>query len=329
MRRRIEVYHREAGIKMRRKLQVNGSVVEYNRRTFKKFLLDNLAGMLFTLPLVLGLIIFSAIPIIQSLIYSFYRYDMTTTLEFIGFDNYANLLWGYDSAEVRGVFGRTFLYAIITVPLTLVLSYLVAVLLHQNVKGIKTFRVLCYLPCLIPGVVSALVWRSMLDQDYGIFNAILQAFGLSPIKWLEAKETAMFSMIFMGLWGVSGGMILWLAAFNNIPSTLYEAADIDGAGRVRKFFNITLPLSTSMIFYNLVTGVIGSLQVFSTFIMAGGGDGPEKSLYFIAVKIYKEAFQRWNMGYASALAWVLFVVIAILTSMVFKTSKWVYYGEEG
>lgn len=217
-----------------------------------------------------------------------------------------------------------------TVPLGLVLGYIVALLANMKVKGSYFFRVLFFLPCMIPSVSSGVLWRDILDPDFGLMTQIFRSLGMNPTFFTSAS-TAMATLIWTGTWGVGGGMVLWLAAFKNIPSTLYESAQLDGANALQRVFYITIPMSTSMIFYNLVTGVIGSLQVSTTLIMAGstGGKGPDNSLYFVAVKIYTDAFKRGGlMGYACAFGWVLFAIIGILTFINFKTSKWVQYGEE-
>jgi multiple sugar transport system permease protein len=247
----------------------------------------------------------------------------------VGFKNYARVF--ATDRETGKVFLNTFLFAAINVPLGLVLGYLVALLVNNKVKGVSVFRMLFYLPVVIPGVAGGILWRDIFNSEYGVMNQIFTALGLPASRFFEVPETAMATLIFTTVWGVGGGMIIWLAAFKNIPATLYEAAKIDGAGRFRQLLAITLPLSTPMIFYNLITGVIGSLQIFSTFIIAGGsnGKGPDDSMYFIAVKIYNEAFNSgaFRFGYASALGWVLFVIIGILTAVIFRSSKWVYYAE--
>ena len=194
----------------------------------------------------------------------------------------------------------------------------------------KFFRVLYYLPVVIPGVISGVIFSQMFDNtNFGLFNAVLKALGKKePFPFFTSEKTAMFSAILMNFWTIGASMILWLSALKNIPQGLYEAAKIDGAGVLTRVFKITIPMSTPMIFYNLITSIIGALQTNATMVYApNGGRGEGDSLYFIAVKIYTE-FSSGYYGYASAVAWVLFVVIAILTFITFKTNKWVYTGDE-
>ncbi len=287
-------------------------------------------GWLFTLPMTLGLLIFTFYPMIQSLVYAFAEYDGVEHFELIGFGNFIRMFTS-DRREMIIVLKNTFLYAIISVPLTLVLSYMLALLVNKKIAGVGVFRVLYYLPVVIPSVVSGLLWKGVYDPIYGLGNSILNAFGLPSSQFFESEKSAMASFIFMNIFGVGGSMILWLSALKNVPPELYEAATIDGANGAVKLFCITIPLSTSMIFYNLITGIIGSLQTFNTYVVAANeGRGPNNSLYFFAVKIYNTAFagMRFEYGYASALAWVLFIIVGLLTVFIFRTSKWVYYGEE-
>lgn len=298
------------------------------RKTFRKVVKDSWHGWIFVLPLVIGIGVFTLYPLIQSLIYSFYRYDGLFVNDFIGLQNFVTM-FTTDRAESFKVFGNTFLYALISVPLNLCLSYLLAVAVNQKIKGVIAYRVMFYLPVVIPAVVSGVIWSQLFDKNYGLFNDIITKFGGDPFPFFTDKNTAMLSMLIMSLWSLGSGMVLWLSALKNIPAGLYEAAKIDGAGVMTRLFRITVPMSTPMIFYNLITGMIGALQINSTMVFAGdGGRGPDDSLYFVAVKIYHEAFTNSAYGYASAIAWVLFLVIGLLTFVTFKTSKWVYTGDE-
>ena len=292
----------------------------------KKFFKENGAGYVFMLPLVLGLAILTVYPVVQALIISFYEYDGFATANYIGFDNFVRAFT--IDTQFWKVVENTFLYAFLNVPFTMILSYLLALFVNKNIKGISVFRTLFYLPCVIPGIVMGVMWGDFMAYPSGAFNEIFAAFGLPRFTFLSAASTSMASLFIMGLWGGGGGMILWLAALKNIPAAMYEAADIDGAGKVFVLFRITIPMSTTTIFYNLIVGVIGTLQINSTLIFAPGGTGIDNSLYFFSVKIYKEAFQRSSMGYASALAWILAVVIGLITLVLFKTSGWVYAEDE-
>ena len=297
----------------------------------KAFFAENYTGWLFILPLMFGIAVFTLYPMIQSMIYSFHDYDGFRLFEYCGFDNYIYMFSSEgDLEEVLQVFGNTFLFAFISVPLNLILSYLLAVSVNQKIKGVTVYRVLYYLPVVIPGVISGVIWGYLLDPTRsGLFNTIITSLGGDPFPFFTSASTAMFSAIFMNLWGLGGGMVLWLAALKNIPDSMYEAAKIDGAGAFKRLLFITVPLSTPMIFYNMVTGVVGAMQTNTTMVYASdGGRGPDNSLYFIAVKIYNEGFGELNYGYASALAWVLFVIIGLLTLVMFKSSKWVYTGDQ-
>lgn len=297
------------------------------RKNFKLMWSKNWAGWMFVSPMVIGIAVFTIYPMVQSFLYSFYNYT-GSTLEFDPWVNFG-YMFGADFSEVLQVFGNTFLYALISVPVNLCLSYLLAVLVNQKIKGVTAFRVLYYLPVVIPSVVSGVIWSQLMDSSpQGTFNLLLAGIGLPASGFFSEASTAMASLIVMNLWSMGGGMVLWLSALKNIPNGLYEAARIDGAGVIRRFFKITVPLSTPMIFYNLVTGIIGAMQTNHTMVFAeNSGKGPENSIYFIAVKIYNEGFPGRDFGYASALAWVLFLIIALLTAVTFATNKWVYTGD--
>lgn len=296
----------------------------------KSVIKETVGGYMFALPVILGLAIFTLYPVIQSFIISFYNYNGLNTVEFIGLKNFQKIL--FSDPETWKVVSNTLIYTLITVPLSLILGYLVALLVNSKVKGVSLFRVIYYLPVIIPSVAAGILWRDMFDPHYGIINQLLSNFNIPPSMFFNSAKTALPTLILTTLWNVGGGMIIWLAAFKNIPDTLYEAAKIDGATKFKQFTAITIPMSTPMIFYNLVLGVIGAIQIFSTFVIAGStyGRGPEDSLYFIAVKIYNEAFGNgsYRLGYASALGWLLFVFIGALTAVMFKTNKWIVYGEE-
>ena len=289
---------------------------------------EEITGFLFAMPVILGLLIFTFLPAIHGFIYAFFNFDGFNMGEFVGFGNFVRF-FAKDRDTVY-IFRNSFLYAIINVPLSLVLGYLVALLVNTQMKGIKVFRTLFYLPCVIPGVASALLWQDLFAAN-GIINQILTNFGLPAATFFSEAKSSMATYIWTTTWGVGGSMVLWLASFKNIPSTLYEAAILDGANWAKKLWYITIPMSTAMIFYNLVTGIIGALQLFNTYIVASGtnGKGEGNSLYVFAVKIYNTAFVGTNpqVGYAAAIGIVLFVIIMILTAITFKTNKWVHYSE--
>ncbi len=296
---------------------------------FKKEIKNTAIGMLFASPVIIGVIVFTFWPAIQSLYYSFTNYDLFNDASWIGLKNYQMILTL--DPDTWTVFKNTFVYALISIPLNLCLGYFLALAANFKVKGITIYRTLFYLPVIIPSVASGLLFMDMfLVGPSGIFNNMLESIGLPALSWFSKAETSMATFIFMNVWNVGGGMIIWLSCLKNIPAALYEAASLDGANAWNKLVHITIPMSTPIIFYNLITGIIGSLQVNSSLIVGGSsGTGVGNSLYFIAVKIYNEAFKSFNMGYASAFAWLLFIIIAFFTFIIFKTSKWVFYGEEG
>ena len=246
----------------------------------------------------------------------------------MGFGNYADIFSG--DPEMGKVIVNTLLFALVNILVTLVGSYLLALLLNVNVKGIKVFRVLYYLPCTMPAIVSGIVWSYIMRYNVetpGLFNQFLAALGLPMSHFFYADNFgAVASIVLMNLWSLGGGTIIWLAQFKNIPKQLYEAAEIDGASAMRRFFSITLPMSTPMIFYNLITNFIVTLQFNGTLTFApNNGLGNGQATYMFGLKIYHEAFRRSNMGYACALAWVLVVIVGLVTVLLFKTNKWVQY----
>lgn len=309
----------------------------------KRFWRNNWEGWMFVLPLVIGLGLFTVYPMFQSLIWSFYDFEFGGTQYYTiaGFDNYIKLFAGTANGglwdlETKNVIRNTIYYAFLSVPITLITSYLLAVLVNMKIKGVGVFRVIYYLPCVIPGVVSGILWGEMFS-DNGLFNSLLALFGahsrffLSP-DWLKAIS----SIFLMNLWSIGGGMILWLSAFKSIPNQLYEAAKIDGAGRFRQLVSITIPMSMSMIFFNVVTMLIGTLQYNGTLTFADGGKGnfsveTGDALYMYAVWIYNNSLgggATAEFGLACAMSWVLLVFIGILTALLFGTRKFFYMGDD-
>ena len=275
-------------------------------------------------PWLIGFICLTLGPMIISLYMSFTNWDMFSDVEFIGLQNYTKLF--NDKIFMKSVI-NTFIYALISVPLGMFLSLIVAYMLNLNVKGIKWFRTIFYLPCVIPVVASSLIFTRMLAPS-GVINQFLSIFGVAGPAWLLDKDVVLYSFIFMALWGVGGNMILLLAGMQGIPDELYEAGLIDGANRRQLFTYITIPQLTPVIFFNLIMGVIGSLQAFSQiYIMTGGG--PDNGSMMIVPYLYQTGFVNYRMGYASSMAWVLFVIVLILSMVVFKSSSlWVFYEGE-
>ncbi len=287
---------------------------------------ENVSGYLFILPVILGILVFTLTPFLLSFYYSFTNFDNLNPPTWVGFANFTRM---FGDAKFWNAVKVTAIYAVITVVLSLVLSFLLAVGLNLRYRGMKVFRVLLYTPVIIPGIAAAAIWGDMFNSTYvGIVNRFLAVFGIDPFPFFTSSKTALFSMIILSLWGLGGNMLIWIAGFNGISPSLYEAAELDGAGRIRKLVSITLPMMTPVIFYNLVMGVITALQAFGPAYLLTGG-GPLDSTNFLALNIYNTAIGKLEMGYASAQAWFLFVVIITLTIVVFLTSGWVYYGDGG
>ena len=295
----------------------------------KNYREKQLTGWLFVLPVVIGIVVFQAFPILESLYFSFFkRYNVITPPEGFGLSNYVRMFTNshfIKSCQVTATF------TVISVPLNMTLSFLLALLLNRNMRGIGIYRVLIYLPVIIPVTVNGIIWRNFFDVNYGVANEILVKLGIGRFEFFTSAKTAMPSLIMTGMWTLGGGMILWLSSLKNVPQELYEAADIDGAKSIAKLFRITIPMCTPMIFYNLIMSIIGSFQTFGQVMtLTGGSAGPDDSLLFYVFKVYNDAFNisAKTMGLACAESWFLFVVIAVLTAVIFKTSKWVFYVEE-
>jgi multiple sugar transport system permease protein len=264
---------------------------------------------------------------IFSFIISLTRWDLINPPKFVGMSNYATIL--IDDFRFRQSLRVTALYAALSLPLGMMGSLAVAMLLNMNLKGMRVFRSIFYIPAILPGVAVTMLWLWIFKPQGGVLNEILSVFHISPKPWLADPNWALPSFVIMSLWAVGGGMIIYLAGLQSVPTQLYEAAEIDGAGLWKKFTKITLPMISPTIFFNLIMGVIGSFQVFTaSYIMTPGG-GPGYSTLFYVLYLYQKAFKYLQMGYASALAWILFVIVLVLTLIVFKTSaKWVYYETE-
>lgn len=276
-------------------------------------------------PSVLGLLLFSLGPMIASLLLSFTQYDVVSPPKWIGLQNYQDLL--HDDLFWQAL-KVTSLYSAVSVPATLALGLLLALLLNQRFRGVYFLRTVYYLPTVISGVAVAMLWRWMFNADYGIINVLLGKVGVQGPQWLLSERWALPALIITSLWGFGGTMLIYLAGLQGIPTELYEAAEIDGAGTWGKFRHVTLPLISHVTFFNLVLGIIGSLQVFAeAYVLTGGG--PNNATLLLSVYLYNNAFQYLKMGYASAIAWVMFVIVLLLTLLVLRSSsRWVFYEVE-
>lgn len=284
-------------------------------------------------PVLLGVLFFTLTPVLYAFITSFFEtelkpFSFTDWGTFVGLKNYYQNFTNY---YYRNLFftslGVTFLYAATYIPISLVLSFLLALLLNQKLAGMRFFRVLYYLPVLIPAVCSGMLWNRITDPNWGIINSMLGNIGLGDWPWFEEKATSMASFIFINLFTLGGSMILWLAQLKNVPVSLYESARLDGAGKFRQLVSITIPICSPMILYNVIMSIIGVMQTYAQVITLTGSSGVDRSLFFYVMNIYDNRVQ--NFGYACALSFILFAIIGALTALVMKTSKWVYYTEEG
>ncbi|WP_217597635.1 carbohydrate ABC transporter permease [Cohnella sp. GbtcB17] len=301
--------------------------VQTKRRLSKAERKEERTFYLLTAPWLIGLLIFFAVPMVASLWISLNQWDMLTPAKFVGFKNYSTafnrdpLFW--QSLKV------TALYSLFSVPLGLIASLLLSLLLNQAVRGMRLFRTIFYLPAVVSGVSVMVLWMWIFNPQIGLLNTILGYFGIAGPGWIFDPHWALPSMVIMSLWSTVGGsVIIWLAGLKGIPPSLYEAAELDGAGGWQKFRNVTIPMLTPTIFFNLVMGVIGAMQTFGeAYVMTKGG--PMNSTLFFNFYLFDHAFQNFRMGYASALAWVLFILILALTALVVKSSAaWVYYEGE-
>jgi multiple sugar transport system permease protein len=280
-------------------------------------------GYLFISPWILGFFLFTLFPISFAFYIGFTDWNSFTEPKFIGFDNYINL---FKDPNFLNSLKVTVLYAIFAIPLGIISSLTIACIVNIKVKGIYFFRTALYLPAVVSGVSIALLWRWILDPDYGLINLLLSYIGIYGPNWLGDPSWVLPSYVMMAIWGAGGGMLTYLAGLQDIPRSLYESAELDGANWWHKFRYITVPMLTPVIFYNLVMGIIGAFRKFNdAYIIGGAGNQGQ----FYMVYLYENAFNFYKMGYATAMAWILFIIILLLTLLVFKTSPlWVYYAGE-
>lgn len=277
-------------------------------------------------PWVIGFLAFTAGPLLASLFFSFTRYDIVSPPVWSGLANYLRLL--EDDLFLQALKVTT-LYTFITVPLGIAISLSLALLLNQDVPGVRFFRTAIYLPTVTSGVALALLWMWLFNPEFGLINyAISKLTGWQGPLWLQSEAWVMPALILMAMWGVGGTVVIYLAGLQGIPTELYEAAELDGATGWRRLWAITLPLISPVIFFTAITGMIGTFQVFTTAQVATNG-GPNYASLFYVLYLYQVAFRNFQMGYASALAWVLFVIVLLLTLLAFRSSAaWVHYEDE-
>lgn len=293
-------------------------------RKKRSFRTTNLIGWLFASPWALGLICFYAIPMFASIYFSFTTYSILQPGEFIGLDNYRDLF--NDPLFWKSIY-NTIYFAVFFVPLSIFFGVALAMMLNMKVKGMAIYRTIFFLPTLVPQVALAVLWMWLLHPNFGLVNGMLASIGIDGPPWLGGESWSKPSLILMSLWGIGHAVVIYLAGLGDIPDEYYEAAEIDGANWFQKAKTVTLPLLTPVIFYNLVMGTIGAFQQFTLpYTMTKGQGTPANSMTFYVMYLYENGFRYFKMGYASAMAWILFVIVMALTALIFISSKrWVHY----
>ena len=286
-----------------------------------------LLGLGFISPWIIGFLVFTLYPVGASVFYSFCDYDILSKPIWIGTANYRDMAG--DSVFWKALY-NTLYFAAFSLPLGLVVSLMAAVLLNQSIRCRPLFRAIFFLPSLLPIVATSMIWLWILNGNFGLLNHALKSLGIThPPQWLADPAWTKPSLILMSMWGVGHAMVIYMAALQDVPRSLYESADLDGAGPCQRLWHITLPMISPVIYFNLIMGIIGSLQVFSqAYIMFGGG-GPQRSALFYAVYLYQNAFEYNQMGYACAMGWVLFMIILMLTWVATRATRNIihYSGE--
>lgn len=279
-------------------------------------------GYLFIMPWIIGFILFVSGPMIGALALSFTSWDLFSDPEWIGLENYRELR---DDRRVWISLYNTAFYTFLSVPLNLTVALLAAMLLNTNVKGQPFFRTAFYLPAVMPAVANAVLWYYILNPDAGLANQVLGALGLPQSQWLFAPDTAKPTFILMGLWGIGNTMVIFLAGLQGVPQSLYDAALIDGAGPFQRFRVVTFPMLSPVILFNLILGIIGSFQIFtSAYLLTDGG--PRNSTLFSVLYLFRLGFEQFQMGYAAAFSWLIFAVILVFTLIQLALSRrWTYY----
>jgi multiple sugar transport system permease protein len=283
-------------------------------------------GLLFASPWLIGFAVFIAYPIVASLYYSFCSYDAIRPPHWVGIQNYQRLFVEDDLFWTS--LKNTLYMVVFGLPLGLAGSLGIALLLNQKLRGMAFYRTLYYLPSITPVIATSILWMWILNPEMGLINLALGKVGVHGPGWLNDPAWAKPALILMGLWGAGGGMVIYLAGLQDVPEALYEAASLDGASRIQQFRYVTLPMLSPVILFNLIMGLIGTFQYFTqAYVMTNGG--PRDSTTFYALHLFNRAFMDFKMGYASAMAWILFLLALICTLIVFRTSaRWVYYAGE-
>ncbi|MFH1928839.1 MAG: sugar ABC transporter permease [Chloroflexota bacterium] len=284
---------------------------------------EEIEGYLCISPWIIGFLVFTLFPFLFSIYLSLTKYGYVSAPEFVGLAHFKKAL--LNDPLMKRSLGVTFRFAAMFLPLELILSFGTALLLNLRVRGMNIYRTVFYLPSVLPMVSVSLLWIWILNPKFGVVNAALATFGIKGPGWLFSPDWALPALVMMSLWGIGRSVIVYLAGLQNINSELYDAANVDGAGAASCFRHVTVPMMSPVIFFNLIMGIIGAFQVFAqAFIMTGGG--PARATYFYMLYLYSNAFEFFKAGYASALAWIMFVIIMFFTLLVVRSSSaWVYY----
>jgi multiple sugar transport system permease protein len=287
---------------------------------------EEIAGWLMASPWIIGILLWILGPFAAAFYLAFTDYDILSKSAFVGLDNFRTMLT--DDPLFWKSLRVTSIYSFVSIPLQIGLGLFLAMLLNAKIHGLAWFRTIYYLPAVLSGVAVSFLWIWVFSADWGMLNFALSLLGVSGPNWLTSERWALPSLILMSLWGVGSGMVIYLAGLQGVPSELYEAAEVDGASPWRRFWHITLPMISPVILFQLVMGVIGALQTFTQgYVMTEGG--PNDATLFYLLYLWRNAFQRLQMGYASALAWAIFLYILVLTLLVLRSSAlWVYYTGE-
>ncbi|MEZ4666399.1 MAG: sugar ABC transporter permease [Anaerolineae bacterium] len=285
-----------------------------------------ITGYLFIMPFILGFILWFLVPALVAVYLTFQKYDLISPPKYIGLANIQQL---FNDPLLLLSLKATFLYTLASVPLSLLMSFFLALLINRQFRGIAIFRTIYYLPSIVPAVANALLWAWMFNTEFGLINVFIRALGGPKIPWLQSTTWAIPAFVLLSLWGTGSAMIIFLAGLQGIPDIYYEAAEIDGAGRWAKLRHVTLPLMSPVIFFNFLLGFINTFQVFTLVYLTTNG-GPENSTLFLVLYIYRTAFQSQKMGYAAALSWVLFLILMAVSFLTFKyLGSRVYYENPG
>ncbi|MCO5074731.1 MULTISPECIES: sugar ABC transporter permease [unclassified Chelatococcus] len=289
---------------------------------------NNVAAFLFLSPWLIGMICLTLGPILASFYLSLTSYDMFSAPQWIGFDNYIKM--AFEDSRYYQSLKVTFSYVFLSVPLKLAFALGIAMLLNRGLRGLGFYRSVFYLPSLLGGSVAvAIMWRQVFSYD-GIINQVLLKFGIDGPSWITSTDYALYTLVALAIWQFGSPMVIFLAGLKQIPQDIYDAAEVDGAGPIRKFVSITIPMLTPIIFFNFVMQIIGAFQAFTpAYIISGGKGGPADATLFYTLYLYEQAFTNFQMGYASAMAWVLVGIIGTATAASFLSARyWVHYGDE-